>query len=308
MDGKIVTVVGATGALGLEIAKALLAKGAQVRALVRATSDRTALSAAGVTDFVVADLLDPGTLQKALSSEPRAVAVVASAAGYTAHTKGDTAKVDTEGYHNLIDACKNAGLGRFVLISILECDKATTVPHFYNKFVAESYLQKRKQTYLALRAGAFLDQSKDLVAAGLKNGVYPEFVPGATLGMIYTPDLAKYAAQAALELPDTAMNQSVDVGWNVPATGTVLAAAFAKVLGKPVVSKPAFSPVMMALMPLLAAFNPALKDTLAMVQWIKKGDYVSKNTQKQKDLFGELPTVDDVAARYCSNNSMATTV
>ena len=46
MNRKVVTVIGATGALGLKIAKAVMDQGAHVRAMVRATSNRT--------DFVTA--------------------------------------------------------------------------------------------------------------------------------------------------------------------------------------------------------------------------------------------------------------
>jgi uncharacterized protein YbjT (DUF2867 family) len=88
--------------------------------------------------------------------EPRADAVVASAAGFSAHsarTKGDNSRTDTEGYRNLVDATKRAGVPRFVLISILECDKATGMPHFRQKFVTEQYLAETRQPYLSLRAG-----------------------------------------------------------------------------------------------------------------------------------------------------------
>jgi len=91
--------------------------------------------------------------------------VVASAAGFsahTAHTKGDNSRTDTEGYRNLVDAAKNAGVARVVLISILECDKAPDVPHFSQKFATEKYLAEKRQPYLALRAGAFLDRARTL--------------------------------------------------------------------------------------------------------------------------------------------------
>lgn len=58
MESRIVTVVGASGTLGSEIVRALLEKGAQVRAMVRATRDRTKLVSLEVTEFLVADLMD----------------------------------------------------------------------------------------------------------------------------------------------------------------------------------------------------------------------------------------------------------
>src|SRR5437868_3023899 len=111
LEDKLVTVVGASGTLGGDIVKALLDRGAKVRAMVRATSNRARLEALGVTDFVVADLNDPASLGRALAVEPRADAVIASAAGFTAHsarTKADNSRTDTEGYRNLVDATRSA--------------------------------------------------------------------------------------------------------------------------------------------------------------------------------------------------------
>ena len=308
LEGKRVTVVGGSGTLGGDIVKALLDRGAQVRVMVRATSDRSRLEALGVTDFLVADLNDPASLRQALAAQPRADAVIASAAGFTAHsakTKADNSRTDTEGYRNLIDATKAAGVPRFVLISILGCDRAPGVPHFSQKFEAETYLAKTGQLYLALRAGAFLDRARDIVPANLAKGVFPDILPGVPMALVYSRDLARYAAQAALDLPDTALNQSVDIGSDVPATGAMVAEAFARVLGRPIVAKPVFSPLVFALAPLLARFQPRLRDNLAVMTWLRKGGYVSQDPQKQKALFGELPTVDEAVARYVRDKGLA---
>jgi uncharacterized protein YbjT (DUF2867 family) len=307
MDAKIVVVVGASGTLGTDIVKALLERGAQVRAMVRATSSRTKLESLGVTDFVVADLNDPASLQRTMTAEPRAIAVVASAAGFTAHsarTKADNSRTDTEGYRNLVDAVKNAGVPRFVLISILECDKAAGVPHFYQKFETEKYLAGKQQPYLALRAGAFLDRAKDIVPERVRNGVFPDILPGVPMALVYSRDLARYTAQAALDLPASAFNQSVDIGCDVPATGAIVAEAFTRILGKPVVAKPVFPRLLFTLMPLAAPFMPRLRAQLAVLAWLRKGGYVSHDTQKQKDLFGELPTIEQTVSRYCRDKGL----
>ena len=307
METRIVTVVGASGTLGSVIVAALLERGAHVRAMVRSTSNRAKLEALGVTDYVVADLNDPASLQRALTAEPRAEAVIASAAGFSAHsarTKGDNSRTDTEGYRSLVDAAKTAGVPRFILISILECDKAPGVPHFRQKFMTEQYLAERRQPYLSLRAGAFLDRNRDIVAPKVRKGVFPEWTPGVALSMIYTPDLARNAAQAALDVPASALNQNVDVCWGLPATGPQLAAAFTRTLGRPVVAKPAIPPLLLAVLPLLARFVPSLRDSYAVLRWIGKGGYVSRNTQKQRELFGELATMDDAVARYCRDKGL----
>lgn len=308
MEKRLVTVVGASGTLGSKIVRALIESGAQVRAMVRATSDRTKLESLGVTDFEVADLMDPASLKRALTAEPRSIAVIASAAGFSAHTartKGDNSRTDTEGYRNLVDATKNAGVPRFVLISILECDKAPKVPHFSQKLETEQYLAEKRQPYLALRAGAFLDRTGDIVAKKVRQGVFPDVIPGVAMSMIYSPDLARYAAKAALDTPVSALNQSVDVCCDVPATGPMVAAAFSRVLGRPVVAKPVFPSLFAAILPLVSWFAPRiLRDQVAVLAWLRKGAYVSHESQKQKDLFGTLPTIEDSVARYCRDRGL----
>jgi uncharacterized protein YbjT (DUF2867 family) len=305
VEKKVVIVAGATGYLGLKIVAALLAQGARVKALVRATSDRSGLEALGVADFAVGDMMDRGSLKAALAQNPAADALVASAAGYTGHSKGDSPKTDTEGYRNLVDAAREAALPRFVLVSILESDKAVTVPHFHRKYLVEEYLKKQGQPFIALRAGAFLDQARDMVLPQVKKGIYPEFFHSVALGMVYTPDLARYAAQAAISLPGTALGRSVDIGWATPATGSALASAFSRVLGKPVEAKPAFPALATkVVMPFMGLFNEGVRDMSAMMKWVGSGVYVSRDPQAQKELFGELPTLEEAVARYCRDRGL----
>lgn len=305
MNKKIVILAGATGFLGEKIAKELIAQGAHVRALVRTTSNRSKLEKLGITDFVTGDMMDRASLEKALSQSPKADAVVASAAGYTRHTKGDNPKTDTDGYRNLADATKTANISRFVLLSILECDKASEVPHFYHKLLIEKYLREIGQPFISLRAGAFLDQANDFVLPKVQKGIFPELVKGVSLGMIYTGDLARYIAMAAISVPDSELGTTVDVGWDKPASGEDLSEAFSKVLGKKVVNKPAFPGFLVNIvMPVVGIFNPGIRDMHSMVKWIETGVYKSKNTLKQKELFSDLPTVEEAVRRYCKDKKL----
>ena len=304
---RIVTVVGATGSLGGNIVEALLTRGVRVRAMVRATSDRTRLTALGVDDFVVGDLNDAASLQRAMAARPLATAVIASAAGFSAHsakTSGDNAKADTQGYRDLIDATKAAGVPRFILISILGCDRAPGVPHFQQKFLAEQHLAATGQPHLALRAGAFIDRSRDIVPENLAKGVFPDILPGVPMALTYGRDLARYAAAAALDLPDSAMHGSVDIGCDAPATGAAMAAAFTKVLGRPIRAKPVFPAWLTPLLPLATLVSPRLRDQLVVMRWVRQGGYVSRDTGKQKALFGELPSVDETVARYARDKGL----
>lgn len=301
MQDKIVTVVGASGALGGEIVRALLERGVQVRAMVRATSNRSKLEAQGVKEFLVADLNDTASLNAALAVEPRADAVISSAAGFTTHsarTQADNTRTDIEGYRSLVDATKTAGIPRFVFISILACDRAPGIPHFRQKRATEVYLEQKQQPYISLRAGAFLDRGHDIIPENIRRGVFPDILPGVPMSLVYSRDLARYAAQAALDLPESALNQAVDIGSATPATGEGVARAFAERLGRPIVAKPVFSPLVLAFAPLVTRLKPRLHDNFAVMKWLRKGGYVSDDPQKQERLFGDLPSVAEIVGRY----------
>lgn len=304
MQTKKVIVAGATGTLGSQIVKALLSQGAEVTAMVRASSNRSSLADMGVKNFVVGDMMDAASLKEALSPKHGFDVIVASAAGYTRRKKGDNATTDTIGYQNLVDATKEAGIPRFVLISILESDKAKSVPHFHNKYLIERYLTEKKQPFIALRPGAFLDQTPDYIVRKITKGILPTFLTG-TYGMVYTPQLAKYAAMAAVAVPDTELNTSIDIGWDKPVNDQALAAAFERVLKKPVQVKPVIPTfVMKYILPLIARFNENIEDMYEMIKWIDTGVYVSKNPQRQRELFGELPTVEESVRQYCRDRGL----
>lgn len=304
MSAKKVIVAGATGQLGNKIVKALVEQGADVTAMVRPTSDRSKLEAMGIRNFVIGDMMDKSSLKNALSSGGFDT-IVASAAGYTRHTKGDRPDTDTIGYRNLVDATKDAGIPRFVLISILESDKAISVPHFHNKYLIEKYLAEKKQPYIALRPGAFFDWSDDTLVKNLKKGVFPMFFDGVDYGTIYTPDLARYVAIAATTVPDSELNSHVDVGWSTPVNSQSMAAAFSKVLNRPIKAKPVIPAFVFKIVaPIAAAFSENMKDMVAMVKWVNTGEYVSRNPEKQKQLFGELPTIEEAVRRFCKDKGL----
>ena len=126
--------------------------GNSVRALVRPGSDAHRLEA-GAT-IALGDVMDPASLDRAMEGVD---GVVTSTPGYTRHRKGDTAATDTAGNANLIDAAHRAGVRRFVLTSILPCDRTPDVPHFWHKKLAEDRLERLGVPFVALRPRAFVD-------------------------------------------------------------------------------------------------------------------------------------------------------
>jgi dihydroflavonol-4-reductase len=108
-------VTGATGFVGAAVARALLAEGWQVRALVRAGSDRRNVAALAVEQFV-GDLTDAASLERALAG-CEAVFHVAADYRLWAPQPQVLYRTNVEGTANLLDAARRAGVRRVVYTS-----------------------------------------------------------------------------------------------------------------------------------------------------------------------------------------------
>jgi dihydroflavonol-4-reductase len=104
-------VTGATGFVGSHVARALLARGDEVRATVRASSSREALAGLDV-EFVTAPLGDRAALRRALREVDR-VFHVAGTTNLRA-SPAELARVNVEGTRTVLEEALRAGVGRVV--------------------------------------------------------------------------------------------------------------------------------------------------------------------------------------------------
>ncbi len=113
----MILVVGATGSVGGEVCRRLIAAGKTARALVRSTSD--AAKVAGLrklgVQLIAGDLKDRRTLDVACAG---ADAVISTASATISRQAGDTLQsVDLEGQINLADAARAARVKHFIYVS-----------------------------------------------------------------------------------------------------------------------------------------------------------------------------------------------
>ena len=274
--------VGATGHLGSLVTRELVSRGKKVRALVRAGSDASSLPT-GV-EVVHGDLLDPASLRKAASG---ASGIVTTAIGYSQRREGDSLRTDTEGNRNLIDAAKEAKVPTFVLLSILQCDQAPDVPHFWAKKEAEDYLAQQKVPFVSLRPGAFLYAPEgpygQMIRSGLERGQVLALTPEGIRITFISPSEVARAIALAVDEPK-ALGLKVDLGSDRALSGKEYADLFGKILGKP---------IEMAQMGGSGAPND---DMMAMFRFFQTGKYVA-DTRRQAELFGPVPKVEDAARR-----------
>lgn len=115
MSSKTILITGANGFLGAWLAKALVARGDDVRCLVRAGSDASALS--GVAAKIVpGDVTDPASLAPAMAG----VHTVFHLAGIRrGATRDEFMKVNAEGTRHVCDAMVAAGARRLVFVGSL---------------------------------------------------------------------------------------------------------------------------------------------------------------------------------------------
>ncbi|HEU4748607.1 MAG TPA: SDR family oxidoreductase [Gemmatimonadaceae bacterium] len=152
----MILVAGATGVLGSEIARRLLARGEKVRAMARPTSkpesvDR--LRKAGA-EIVVADLKDPASLPPACAGVS---AVISGVTTILTTQPGDSFEAtDGEGNKALIDAARKAGVRKFVFVSF-DAKSAPDAPLPRAKLAAEEHLRKSGMDYTILHPSLFFE-------------------------------------------------------------------------------------------------------------------------------------------------------
>lgn len=163
--GGPVLVFGGTRGTGLEIVRQLRERGEAVTVAVRATSNTSKLQELGVAT-VIADALDAGQVQSAVNSG--SFAAVVSTLGTT---RGEQDKrPDFIGNRNVIDAAKNAGVKRFVFITVIGTGNSyEAAPAPSRRFLkdvialksqAEDHLRASGLEYTIIRPGGLGDVPK----------------------------------------------------------------------------------------------------------------------------------------------------
>lgn len=193
-----ILVVGATGTLGRQIVRQALEEGHQVQCMVRNPRKATFLKEWGAT-LVKGDLCKPDSLPPTLEG----IEAVIDAA--TARpTDGLTIKdVDWEGKVALIQACKNAGVERYIFFSILNAEAYPNVPLMDIKRCTEQFLKDADLNYTILKPCGFMQGLIPQYAIPILDN-QAVWVTGESTPIAYmdTLDIAKFGVRA-LEVPET---------------------------------------------------------------------------------------------------------
>jgi uncharacterized protein YbjT (DUF2867 family) len=132
----VILVSGATGFVGPKIVHALRERERPVRSLVRRPGDRSATTLASWgSELVQGDMRDAGSLRRAVEGAEVVVHLVAIRQG----SNEDFRRVMVQGTRDLVEAAKDAGVKRFVLMSALGTSEETKdlVPYYRSKWEME---------------------------------------------------------------------------------------------------------------------------------------------------------------------------
>lgn len=235
----MILVVGATGRLGGQIVKKLLAKGKPVRILSRPNSPAeemakqglaipaSELAAAGAQP-VSGDLRDPASLAAACQG----VETVITTAN-TVLRDFDVEGVDLNGTLSLIEAAQAAGVKHFIFVSIANSDPNSPDPVLHNKALVEQRLKSSGiMSYTILKPGIFMEVWVAMTVGLPLQAGQPVTLVGQgdhRHAFVSQYDVADYAV-AAVDNP-AARNAEVYIGGPVAYTWTEIVKTVGDVIG-----------------------------------------------------------------------------
>jgi uncharacterized protein YbjT (DUF2867 family) len=211
-----VLVTGATGTVGREVARALLQRGAQVRALTRKQPDSGTFP--GAVEIALGDLGDPVSVAEALRGIDKLFLLIGNVADE--FTQAVTA----------YGLAKKAGVKHVTYLSVFKAEQFLEVPHFAAKFAVEEAIRGGGVPYTILRPGYFVQNERWLGPVLTGSGVYP--IPAGNQGLAVV-DVRDIAEAAAISLTEEGHNgKTYDLVSSEMLSGPHAAALWSKLLAK----------------------------------------------------------------------------
>src|ERR1700724_1794484 len=179
----MILVTGAGGKTGKVVLKALVARGAAVRAFVRSAAHHAALKAIGVHDVVVGEMDDPRAWSQAIRG---------TSAAY--HICPNVNPQELPFAKALVAAATNSGVPRLVYHSVLH-PQTEAMPHHWAKLRVEEMLFSSGLDITILQPTAYMQNSLAEWDRMAGDGIYRVPYPVETqLSLVDLDDVAEVAA------------------------------------------------------------------------------------------------------------------
>ncbi|WP_165491848.1 SDR family oxidoreductase [Egibacter rhizosphaerae] len=220
----VIVVTGAAGKTGQAVLTALAERGAEAWGVVRRDEQRASVRAAGGLGAVVADLRDPGALERAVTG-----------ADAVYHIGPNLHPQEREIGESVLAASEQGGVDRVVYHSVLH-PQTEAMPHHWRKLRVEERLLEHGLAGTVLQPAAYMQNLSsywdEIVSTGRLRLPYD---PSARVALVDLGDVAEVAA-AVLTKPGHEAATYQLCGAPGPSQHEVAAAA-AEVLDRPVTAE-----------------------------------------------------------------------
>jgi NAD(P)H dehydrogenase (quinone) len=221
---RMILVTGAGGKTGRAVIKALVARGAPVRAFVRSFAHEAAMKAIGVCEVAAGEMDDASALFQAVKETNAIYHICPNVSPHEV----DFARV-------LIAAATNSRVSRLVYHSVLH-PQIEAMPHHWNKLLVEAMLFGSKLDITILQPTAYMQNSFVEWDRVKSHGIYR--VPYPIETRLSLVDLDDVAEAAALVLTtDGHSGATYELVGTPPLSQIEIADAFGCALKKPVLAE-----------------------------------------------------------------------
>lgn len=270
-----VLVTGASGFVGQQVVRALVAQGHEVVALThRADLPRSLTGLAGVTG-VQGDVTRPESLGKAMSGIDAVIHLVGIIREFPA--KGVTfQKLHHEATVNVVNAAKAAGVRRYIQMSALGTRANAKSGYHQTKWTAEEYVRASGLDYTIFRPSLIYGPGDGFTSTMVplaKAPVFPVIGGGQTKAQpVAIADVAAAFAKA-VDMPET-VGQTYDVTGPETFTYKEIYRHIALALGRPFrpMNVPVWAVTPQAMLLQYQAFFPLTMNQLTMLAEDNTGD------------------------------------
>jgi uncharacterized protein YbjT (DUF2867 family) len=223
VPSKPILVTGATGQQGGAVARALLAKGQQVRVMTRHPEKAASLAKAGA-EVVQGDLTNQAILQMAL----RGVHGVFAMSTWVEEGMEAEVRQGTM----LADAAKQAGIAHYVYTSVGSAHRNTGIPHFDSKWKVEQHIRQIGLPATILRPVWFMENFTTFAKPSAEGVLMLPMKPSRKLAMVALKDIGEFGAAAFLR-PNDFLGQAIDLAGD-DLTMPEAAAQLMHAIGRPI--------------------------------------------------------------------------
>jgi uncharacterized protein YbjT (DUF2867 family) len=208
----VILVTGGTGFVGGHVVHALRAREREVRCLVRDPAKAERLASWGV-ELVPGDMTDADSLRRAVEGCDRVVHLVAIRQGKEEQFE----RIMNAGTRELVAASKEAGVGRFVLMSALGTGEDTKdlVPYYRGKWEMERTVQASAVEHVIFRPSFVFGRDGGILPTFRKLARLAPVTPIVGAGRqriqpIWADDVGAYFAES-IDKPEAA-NRTFELG------------------------------------------------------------------------------------------------